>query len=152
MCIYSVCEPNEYLVKTGMGISDMYAAKKTVRWPFQKVRFISLSPTNYQFDLKHMSKELVPFSLPMVFTVAPINPNVNIDGFLTYVRKLGGLSPAKVAEIIAGIVHGETRVLSAKLTVREMFEDRQRSLLQFATLRTSSQNHPQCAGDLLLSL
>jgi flotillin len=72
-----------------------------------------------------MSKELVPFSLPMVFTVAPINPNVDINRFLTYARKLGGLSLEKVVEIIGGIVHGETRVLSAKLTVRKMFGDRQ---------------------------
>lgn len=126
MCFYAICEANEYLVKTGLFIKDIYAAKKTMKWPFQKVKFINLSPVDYMFDLNNMSKELVPFKLPMVFTIGPIDPNKDMEGFLRYARRISGLSSEDVTKIISGVIHGETRVLSAKLTVQEMFADRQK--------------------------
>lgn len=35
---YHVCTPSEYLVKTGLGISDMAIERKTMQWPWQEVR------------------------------------------------------------------------------------------------------------------
>lgn len=121
-----MCESNEFLVKTGLGVDDIQASKTTFRWPFQKVRFISLNPNDYNFNLNNMSKELVPFKLPMVFTIGPVDPQVDMDGFLRYARKMSGLTSEEVTEIINGVVHGETRILSAQLTVQEMFSDRER--------------------------
>lgn len=124
MCWYYVCDANEFLVKTGLGIRDIFAAKKCMRWPFQKVQFINLNPNDYTFDLNNMSKELVPFKLPMVFTIGPIDPSLDMDGFLRYTRSMCGMTQEQIKEIVSGVVHGETRVLSAKLTVEEMFSDR----------------------------
>lgn len=126
MCWYYVCDANEFLVKTGLGIRDIYATKKCMRWPFQKVQFINLNPNDYTFELNNMSKELVPFKLPMVFTIGPIDPSTDMEGFLKYTRNMSGLNQEQIKEIISGVVHGETRVLSAKLSVEEMFSDRQK--------------------------
>lgn len=126
MCWYYACDANEFLVKTGLWIDDICASKKAMKWPFQKVKFINLNPDDYHFDLNNMSKELVPFKLPMVFTIGPIDPGVDMEGFLRYARKMSGLTEQQIKEIISGVVHGETRVLSAKLTVQEMFQERKK--------------------------
>lgn len=32
-----IAKPNQYIIKTGVGISDVVISKNTVQWPFQKV-------------------------------------------------------------------------------------------------------------------
>lgn len=41
---YKVCRPDQFLVRTGLGIRDMSVTKKAIRWPFQKATFIEMSP------------------------------------------------------------------------------------------------------------
>ncbi|GAQ92516.1 hypothetical protein KFL_010370020 [Klebsormidium nitens] len=124
---YHVCTPSQYLVKTGLGIPDMAIARKTMQWPWQEVRTYNMAPLNYSFHLNNnMSSEMVPFRLPVSFTIGPKDPREDLEGFKTYATKLGDLPPEKVEATIGGVIHGETRVFSAGLTIREMFEDREK--------------------------
>jgi hypothetical protein len=34
-----IAKPNQFIIKTGIGIDDVDISKKTVQWPFQKVFF-----------------------------------------------------------------------------------------------------------------
>jgi hypothetical protein len=61
---YHVCPPSQFLVKTGLGISDMHVARKTLQWPLQEIRTYNMNPLNYTFHLHNMSSEMVPFRLP----------------------------------------------------------------------------------------
>ncbi|GAQ86846.1 hypothetical protein KFL_003150110 [Klebsormidium nitens] len=130
---YHVCPPSQYLVKTGLGIKDMAVARKTLQLPFQEVRTFNMAPLNYTFHLHNMSSEMVPFhclsaqeKVAMSFTIGPKDPAEDLAAFKTYATKMGDLDPAKVEATIGGVIHGETRVFSAGLTIREMFEDREK--------------------------
>merc|ERR1712137_1516389 len=72
------------------------------------------------------SKEKVEFNLPVVFTIGPISPLENEHGFQTYAQNLNDLSPDEVENIIRGVVEGETRGLTADLTIEELFSSKER--------------------------
>ncbi|GAM22805.1 hypothetical protein SAMD00019534_059800 [Acytostelium subglobosum LB1] len=121
---YKVAAPHQYLVKTGLGITDMAVSKKTFMWPFQELRYICMNPRNYSFKLHNMSKESVEFHLPVVFTIGPTDPNRDLEGFKSYTRLLSDISYEDMAHTINGVIQGETRILSANMTIEEMFADR----------------------------
>src|SRR4051812_43264314 len=86
---FRVCKPNQYLVKTGVGVPNGFMhARTTFQWPFQTVTFIDMNPRNLHFQLECMSIEMVPFHLPVVFTVAPYDPEVDHDCFERYAKKM----------------------------------------------------------------
>lgn len=121
---YRVCYPNQYLVKTGLGIKDMTVCKKGFVWPFQKMQIINMNPRSYSFELHHMSREKVPFNLPVVFTIAPTSPDVDMEFFKSYARKMTNITEEEMETTIKSVIHGETRILSAELTIEEMFSDK----------------------------
>ena len=41
---YKVCRPDEYLVKTGIGIGDMQISRKSFVWPGQIGTFVKVNP------------------------------------------------------------------------------------------------------------
>jgi len=126
MWFYRVCDADEYLVKTGLWVNDMIIAKKCWDFMGQTVRKIRLNPVSYELKLNNMSSEQVPFVLPMVFTVGPVDPVEQPELFKTYAKKLSHLNPRELEKLIEGVIHGETRVYSARLTVLEMFNDREK--------------------------
>lgn len=117
---YKVAGPDEYLVRTGLGIKDISIAKQGWLWPFQKYSYISMVPTNYTFSLNSMSQEKIPFVLPGVFTIGPKN---DVNALTNYVRTIG--NGANISTIVLGILEGETRVLSSKMAIEQIFNDRQ---------------------------
>ncbi|KAG2386831.1 hypothetical protein C9374_001866 [Naegleria lovaniensis] len=123
---YKVCAPNEYLVRTGLGIKNIVVSKKGVIWPGQKGTFVSINPKTFTFNLHNMSKEKVEFKLPVTFTIGPIDFIKDSDGFVTYCSKVTESSQKDIENLIAGIVEGETRGLTAKLTIEEMFNSKER--------------------------
>ena len=72
-----------------------------------------------------MSKEKVEFNLPVTFTVGPIDPEKDNEGFIRYCQKITEATPKEIEVLIAGIIEGETRGLTAKLTVEEMFNSKE---------------------------
>lgn len=125
---YKVAPPDQYLVRTGLGIKDIAVSKQGFQWPFQKYKFIEMHPRNYNFQLHSMSNEKIPFILPGVFTIGPKN---DMDALVRYVRIIENagnerFSTQTLDSIILGILEGETRTLSSQMTMEEIFNDRQK--------------------------
>jgi flotillin len=119
---YRVSKPDEYLVRTGLGIKDMLVTKQGYQWPFQIYQFVNMHPTNYSFDLQAMSSEKMEFILPGVFTIGPKN---DPEAIKRYVRFLScGKGNDQIDTLVKGILEGETRIQSAQMTLEQIFNDR----------------------------
>lgn len=118
---YVACKPNQYLVRTGLGIPDVMVTKKGICWPFQSSMIVDVNPTTYLFRLHNMSRGKVEFELPVVMTIGPRLPEEDPDAFTRYCKLLQDMSPREIEHTIKGIIEGETRGLTAQLTVEEMF-------------------------------
>lgn len=147
---YRVAKPHQYLVRTGLGIHDIIVAKQGFQWPFQTYKFIDMSPAHYSFELGGMSLEKIEFVFPGVFTIGPKN---DIHALEKYVRLLENCdsktgkptttttttdqkqaskannnsehNESVMDNIILGILEGETRALSSKMSIEEIFNNRQ---------------------------
>ena len=123
-CRYKVCKPHQFLVKTGYGIKSMEISKHSMIWPFQRGSIINMNPITYEFDLHNMSKEKVEFKLPVVFTIGPVDPADNMDGFNSYAKMMNDMTNDEVRRTIGGMIEGETRGQTAQLTIEEMFSQK----------------------------
>jgi flotillin len=120
---YKVSNADQYLIRTGLGIRDIKVSKQGFQWPFQTYKFIDMRPNNYSFDLQAMSSEKLEFILPGVFTVGPKDDS---DSLIKYARFLvgGDANDKHIDSLIRGILEGEVRLESARMTVEEIFNDR----------------------------
>jgi len=118
---FRVAKPDQFLVRTGFGIKDMLVGKKGIQFPFQKAQFVDMKPITHEFNLHNMSKEKVEFSLPVVITLAPVSPYEDPESFKNYARRLTNMDGNEIKDTISGMVEGETRGLTAKMTIEEMF-------------------------------
>jgi flotillin len=105
-------------------IPDMQVVKKRFQLPFQKVAYIDMNPHSYRFDLHNMSKEKVPFNLPVVVTYSPYNPDTNLEYFKKYATQMTNVSELEKERTIKSVIHAEIRILSAGMTIEEMFSDK----------------------------
>ena len=135
---YRVSKPDQYLVKTGLGIGDINITKKGVQWPFQDYRFIEMKPTNYEFNLHAMSNQKMEFILPGVFTIGPKNDEESLQKYSRYLLSAGdepnngsddeSTPPPQngriMDDLVKGIIEGETRVLAAQMSIEQIFNDR----------------------------
>lgn len=122
---YKVCKPNQYMVRTGLGINDINVSKSGVCWPFQNAMIVDVNPTTYLFRLHSMSKGKVEFELPIVMTIGPTLPEDDTDAFNRYCKLLQDMTPDEIESTIKGIIEGETRGLTARLSVEEMFNGKE---------------------------
>eukprot|EP01086_Lenisia_limosa_P014311 TRINITY_DN44617_c0_g1_i1.p1 TRINITY_DN44617_c0_g1~~TRINITY_DN44617_c0_g1_i1.p1 ORF type:complete len:465 (+),score=98.89 TRINITY_DN44617_c0_g1_i1:45-1397(+) len=122
---YKVCGPSEYAVFTGLFINDMKICKSGILYPFQEVLFVDMTPTNYRFELKNMSKEIVEFFLPVSFTIGPVSPEKDLEAFKNFALKMTSIDEDEKKDTILGVVQGEMRVHCASLTIEEMFSDKE---------------------------
>jgi flotillin len=126
---YKIAKPDEYLVRTGLFINDIRVDKKGYLFPFQRYKFIRMEPCNYEFNLQAMSREMVKFKLPGVFTIGPKN---DPEALIKYARRLDNLDEdetgdrPKLRQLILGILEGEVRTASGQLTMEEIFNDRKK--------------------------
>lgn len=120
MVRYRVAPPNGKIVKTGLGIKDMVACKTCIQWPFQTATLVSLAPQNYTFVLPAMSKEMINFTLPGVFTIGPEDTE---EAIIKYAKFLAG--EGSKDGIIQGVIEGETRDIAANLDILEIFNGRE---------------------------
>jgi len=123
---YKTCKPNQFIIKTGLGIKNTYCAKKTLRLPLQEISYVDLNPYTYEFNLHSMSKEKIEFNLPVVFTVGVTDPDKNMELFEKYSKTMVGVDKKERERLIKGIIEGECRGLTATLTVEEMFNSKDR--------------------------
>lgn len=124
---YRVSNPDEYLVRTGLGISDMWITKQGFQFPFQTYKFVQMHPKNYSFDLQAMSVEKMEFLLPCVFTIGPKDDTESLKKYvklLPIVVDDAGNDISNIEQLVKGILEGETRIQSAQMTVEEIFKDK----------------------------
>lgn len=116
---------NQYLVRTGFGIRDLHISKWGFRWPFQKAMLVNVNPTTYTFQLHNMSKEKVEFALPVVMTIGPKMPDVDAAAFGRYCKLMMNMDQSEIETTVKGIIEGETRGLTARLSIEEMFNGKE---------------------------
>lgn len=122
---YKVSNPNQYLVRTGLGIKDMVISTTGFQWPFQNYAFINMIPKNYSFNLDAMSSQKMEFVLPGVFTIGPKDDPESLKKYCRYLLENNHDHESKnVDDLVKGIIEGETRVLAAQMTIEEIFRDR----------------------------
>ncbi|KAM3475791.1 hypothetical protein MY5147_003543 [Beauveria neobassiana] len=151
---YRVSAPDEYLAITGMGIKNVRITKSAWVWLLQRCTRFSVQPQDYAMDLLAMTKEKLQFALPVVFTVGPdvdsrgANTNAAAagdgddqlaredrgDALTKYAMLLSQSDDGKgdgdekrrhLANIVKGIIEGETRVLVSSMTMEEIFSERE---------------------------
>ncbi|KAF8672308.1 hypothetical protein HU200_049507 [Digitaria exilis] len=118
MASFKVADASEYLAITGWGIDDVKLAKKA--WKFD------ITPVNYEFEVRAMSSEKLPFILPAVFTIGPkiSEDGRNRESLLLYAKLIAphDKNSSHVRELVKGVIEGETRVLAASMTMEEIFQ------------------------------
>jgi flotillin len=118
---YKTSRSNEWLVRTGIGISDMEISKKFIQWPFQNIQRINMTPQSYKFSVNAMSREKMEFKFPAVFTIGPKNDPASLE---KYARFMLAQDSVNTDALICGIIEGETRTLSANLSIEDIFTGR----------------------------
>ncbi|KAL9231507.1 hypothetical protein vseg_006730 [Gypsophila vaccaria] len=120
--MYRVASASEYLVITGVGISDIKLAKKAWVLPGQSCSRFDLSPVNYTFEVQAMSSEKLPFILPAIFTIGP--RTTDEESLLKYAKLISPHDKLShhVKELVQGVIEGETRVLAASMTMEDVFK------------------------------
>ena len=63
---------------------------------------------------RSISKDMVPFDIPVTFTITPHDPSNDKVGFLRYAQRMNGLTEAEYHTILTGIIHGQTRILAGE--------------------------------------
>ena len=114
---YKVSNPNQYLVRTGLGITDIKISKQGFQFPFQRCKFISMGPRDYIFDLYAMSNEKISFVLSGAFVIAPKNNKEALIKYLLYIED-SDLETQRL--VILDILEGELRSLATTLTMGEI--------------------------------
>ncbi|KAK9079512.1 hypothetical protein SSX86_001184 [Deinandra increscens subsp. villosa] len=120
--MYWVAKASEYLVITGYGIEDIKIAKKAWVLPGQSCSVFDISPVNYTFEVMAMSAEKLPFNLPAVFTIGPRADDE--ESLHKYAKLISSHDKQSnhMNELVKGIIEGETRVLSASMTMEQIFK------------------------------
>lgn len=131
---FKIAKPNQYLIRTGLGISDIRVSKTGFQWPLQRFDFLDMQPKTYTFDLKAMSFEKIDFTLPAVFTIGPKN---DPESLVKYARLVASKNISNdddtvynhtvshIDSIILGILEGEVRTLSSTMSIEDIFNNRQ---------------------------
>lgn len=81
-----------------------------------------MEPRQLEFDLNMMSSEMVPFKVPMVWTVGPYRPDVDVNGFLAFARQMSSMNAISLEETVAGVVHGTARTMTARISIKDLFQ------------------------------
>ncbi len=118
---YRTSQSNQWLVRTGAGVGDMEIAKKFIQWPFQNIQTVDMTPKSFKLAVNAMSREKMEFNFPAVFTIGPKNDQ---DSLQKYARFLLVQEDAATDALIRGIIEGETRTLSANLSIEDIFTGR----------------------------
>ena len=72
-----------------------------------------------------MTREKIEFKLPMVFSVAPILPEEDLEATIRFARYFSdSTDAATLKSTILGIVEGEARQLTAEMSVEDLFHKR----------------------------
>lgn len=122
---FKVVPANQFMAKTGFLIDGVSISRKTIQLPFQVIRKIDMHPLTYQFvGTNIMSKEMIGFELPVKFNIAPIHPEKNLQGFINYATRIGGMTDSEVHALIENIIIGKTREFTSNMTIEDIVRDK----------------------------
>src|SRR3989338_552849 len=78
---YKYAKPGYYLMRVGFNTGNQPQVGRTfIRWPFQSIHYINLSPTPINFKVLVITKDNLNLSVPFNLTVAPkISYNIQED-------------------------------------------------------------------------
>lgn len=83
-----------------------------------------MTPCNYTLSLHAMTCEKLEFLLPAVFTIGPKDDPDSLKLYAKLLSNSTGTGDNTVEELVRGIVEGETRVITAGMTIEEIFKER----------------------------
>lgn len=124
---YHVCLPHQVMVRTGWGVTEnqgMAVIRRGLQWPFQRMTKFAIQPTHVHFTLQNMTKEKVEFKLPVVLTYMPADPQTDLPRFLAFAKRISALKGEDVKAMVEAVANGESRLLTAQMTIEDMFSDR----------------------------
>ncbi|AYV76647.1 MAG: flotillin domain-containing protein [Terrestrivirus sp.] len=119
---YKVARPNEYLVRTGPFLKDDIDISKQAFWlPYQTLTRIDLKPDPYHCEINSMSSEKIEIMLPTNFTIGPKDNETDLKAYAKYMHNS---SQEERQTKVVGIIHGETRACINKMSMEELFSDK----------------------------
>jgi len=118
---FKTCQPHQYLVRTGLGIKDIQIGRQFVKWPYQQLKYIDVTPSSLRFSLEVMSQEKLPFTYPGVYT---IGSGISDQHLTNYARYMLNLSDEEREKLIMGIIEGRTRIAAANTPIETIFSGR----------------------------
>ncbi len=121
---YKVAKAHEKIVVTGpfVGKKEMKIVKTALILPFQKYRYISNQAHSIQTHVSAMTKEKIPFDMPMYFTICPNDETE--ETMSLFAKKFGDMDQDAIDNTIASVVHGEARLLTGAMDVEHIFNNR----------------------------
>ena len=120
---YKIAGASEYLVRTGVMISDVDISKKAWHLPYQTLKRINLEPVTYHCVIEEaMSSERISFNMPTVFTVGPKD---DVEYLKKYAKLLQQSSSDDLKSKIIGIILGETRMAAGRVSLDDLFSNRE---------------------------
>ncbi len=156
--LFKVSSPGEYLAVSGFGIrasKGISISRSAIVFPWQVVTKVPMQPKNYKFNLHCLSAQYLPFEIPVTFALSPFDPTSNIilkqdqalqhlsneELFKHYVQSIHHMDAKDASDVIKGVIHGETRVLAATMSIdaindnRQEFKDKVSSTIQLELLK-----------------
>ena len=113
----------EWLVRTGLFVSDLQVGKTFVRWPLQFVRPISTEARTFAVTVMALTSEKLSVKVPMVWSVGVDNNEEAVAAFARRVAE-GGKEEAGAPSVVRAALEGETRALEANLGIEDLFKAR----------------------------
>lgn len=121
---YKVAKPDEKILITGPFTTNEIDIKKTALiLPFQKFKYVSMQSHSINTFVIAMTKEKIPFRMPMYFTVC-IDDSA-YESIALYAKKFGDMDLSEVNKTIESIVHGEARIITGGMEVEAVFGKRE---------------------------
>jgi flotillin len=127
---YHVCRPDQILVRTGLGITDMTISKTGLQMPFQRAFVLSMKPTTSRFNLTAMSEEFLEVEVPVDIVAKPFHPTVNEEAFKDFARYLSNDDATQVEnfqDVMSAVLEGRFRTLVANRKIEQIFHGEGRS-------------------------
>jgi flotillin len=118
-----VCLPNQFLAKTGWGVKKVKVCKKTIQWPGQIVKFYDMHPVTYEVVVEYIrTKDLIRLNVPVKLSIAPIDPERNLNGFTNYITKVGNMPEQDLKILVQNFIINKTSEFTASVTSSQIID------------------------------
>ncbi|RKO94436.1 hypothetical protein BDK51DRAFT_24404 [Blyttiomyces helicus] len=120
---FKSCSPKEYLVITGFGIRTLKITKKAIVYPGQKCTVVDISANKYSFEIEVMSKELLTFTIPVVFILGPSLESEQLSRYCQLLLISDGRKKHNIYSTVREAIEGALRTIVAVFTLEYIIEN-----------------------------